>query len=315
MPWKPRHPMRPCRDSVEGRHYDTPTPLQSVPVGVQPLGPENDHVASLPASEQLRLDYASLPAMVWTLTAEGSCDHVNARWLEFTGRQAAAELGDGWADRMHPEDRLAALSQIQAAIAQRTPFQTEFRMRRHDGQYRWLLHVGAPRFGRDGAFLGVVGVATDVTDRRQLEQRLAPGRARASHRSAGRRHRARLQQPAHGHHRACRAAAGRAGAFGPGPGRPRADPALRRSRREPDPPAAGVQPPPGARAASAGPEPAGGRLPVDPQAAGGRAHPGRLGSGQPPGRHRGRPQPARARPHPAQPPTRATRCPMAAHSS
>jgi PAS domain S-box-containing protein len=139
------------------------------------LGPENDHVGSLPASEQLRLDYASLPAMVWTLTADGSCDYVNTRWLEFTGRQAAAELGDGWADRLHPEDRAAALSQIQAAIAQRTPFQAEFRMRRHDGQYRWLLDVGAPRFGRDGAFLGVVGVATDVTDRRQLEQRL--GRA------------------------------------------------------------------------------------------------------------------------------------------
>jgi two-component system, cell cycle sensor histidine kinase and response regulator CckA len=139
------------------------------------LGPENDHVPSLPASEQLRLDYASLPAMVWTLTADGSCDYVNARWLEFTGRQTTAELGDGWADRLHPDDRPAALSQIQAAIAQRTPFQAEFRMRRHDGQYRWLLDIGAPRFGRDGAFLGVVGVATDVTDRRQLEQRL--GRA------------------------------------------------------------------------------------------------------------------------------------------
>ncbi len=139
------------------------------------MGPENERVASLPASEQLRLDYASLPAMVWTLTADGSCDHVNARWLEFTGRQAAAELGDGWADRLHPEDRAAALSQIRTAIAQRTPFQTEFRMRRHDGVYRWLLDIGAPRFGRDGAFLGVVGVATDVTDRRQLEQRL--GRA------------------------------------------------------------------------------------------------------------------------------------------
>ena len=139
------------------------------------MGPENERVTSLPVSEQLGLDYASLPAMVWTLTADGSCDHVNARWLEFAGRQAAAELGDGWADRLHPEDSAAALSHIQTAIAQRTSFQTEFRMRRHDGVYRWLLDIGAPRFGRDGGFLGVVGVATDVTDRRQLEQRL--GRA------------------------------------------------------------------------------------------------------------------------------------------
>ena len=238
--------------------------------------------------------------MVWTLTADGSCDYVNARWLEFTGRQAAAELGEGWADRLHPEDRPAALSQIQAALAQRTPFQAEFRMRRHDGQYRWLLDIGAPRFGRDGAFLGVVG-RRDRRDR-PASARAAPGpgRARPSHRPARRRHRARLQQPAHGHHRARRAAAGGAGALGPGPGGPRADPALRRSRREPDPPAAGLQPPPGARAEGAGPEPARGRLPVDAQAAGRRAHPGRLEPEPPPGRDRGRPQPARARPHPAQ---------------
>src|SRR6185503_16702549 len=78
-------------------------------------------------------------------------------------------------NRLHPEDRPAALTEIQAAIARRAPLQTDFRMRRHDGQYRWLLNIGAPRFGRGGAFAGVVGVATDVTERRQLEQRL--GRA------------------------------------------------------------------------------------------------------------------------------------------
>jgi PAS domain S-box-containing protein len=122
--------------------------------------------------QQLGLDAASLPAMIWTLGPDGACDHVNARWLEFTGRPVAAELEDGWTDRLHPEDRAAALPPIRAAIAQRTPFQTEFRMQRHDGQYRWLLGIGVPRLSRGGAFLGMVGVATDVTDRRQLEQRL-----------------------------------------------------------------------------------------------------------------------------------------------
>ena len=235
------------------------------------MGPENDRVASLPASEQLRLDYASLPAMVWTLTADGSCDYVNARWLEFTGRQAAAELGDGWTDRLHPEDRAAALSQIRPPSRSGAPFQT----RVPDAAARRRSTAGcstsaAPRFGRDGDSSG----SWESQHRRDRPPpaRAAPGPGRAGpgHRPACRRHRPRLQQPAHGHHRACRAAAGRAGALGPGPGGPRPDPALRRSRREPDPAAARLQPPPGARAASAGPQPAGGRLPLDAPAAGGR---------------------------------------------
>jgi PAS domain S-box-containing protein len=109
---------------------------------------------------------------VWTLRADGGCDYVNARWLEFTGRPGTSELGEGWAGRLHPEDRAGTLAQIRTALAQRIPFQAEFRLQRHDGQYRWLLNVGVPRFGRDGTFLGLAGVATDVTDRRQLEQRV-----------------------------------------------------------------------------------------------------------------------------------------------
>ncbi len=124
------------------------------------------------ADQPVPLDSASLPAMVWTLRSDGACDYVNARWLEFTGRPTASELENGWTDRLHAEDRVAALAQIQAALAQRTPFQAEFRLQRRDGQFRWLLNVSVPRFGDDGAFLGLVGVATDVTDRRQLEQRL-----------------------------------------------------------------------------------------------------------------------------------------------
>ncbi len=127
----------------------------------------------LPVDQSAPLDSAALPVMVRTLKAEGECDYVNARWLQFTGRPAAAELGEGWQDRLHPDDRATALGQIRNALGQQAPFQAEFRVQRHDGQFRWLLDVGVPRFGRDGGFLGVVAVATDVTDRRLLEQRLA----------------------------------------------------------------------------------------------------------------------------------------------
>jgi PAS domain S-box-containing protein len=119
-----------------------------------------------------RLTYDALPVIVWTATPDGACDYVNARWLELTGRPAAAEQGAGWADRIHPEDRAAYLEQFRQAIAERRPLHLECRVQRHDGEYRWLQNEGVPRFGPDGGFLGYVGFATDITERRQLEQRL-----------------------------------------------------------------------------------------------------------------------------------------------
>ncbi len=127
-------------------------------------------MTGVPADD--RLSYDALPVSVWTSTRDGACDYVNARWLEFTGRSAAAELGFGWADRIHPEDRASYLEEFRQAVAHRRPLRLECRVQRHDGEYRWLLDEGVPRFGPDGTFLGHVGFAIDITDRRQLEQRL-----------------------------------------------------------------------------------------------------------------------------------------------
>ena len=119
-----------------------------------------------------RLSYDAIPVMLWTVTPDGTCDYVNARWLEFTGRTLAAELGLGWADLVHPEERTAYLEQFRQAVARREPLQLEYRARRQDGQYRWLLDFAVPRFAPHGTFLGMIGCSTDVTDRRTLEQRL-----------------------------------------------------------------------------------------------------------------------------------------------
>jgi PAS domain S-box-containing protein len=123
-------------------------------------------------SAAIRLSYDEIPVIVWTVRADGTCDYVNARWLEFTGRTLAAEIGLGWVDRLHPEDRNGYLEQYRQAVARREPLRAEYRVRRHDGQYRWLLDVAVPRFAQEGEFLGLIGCSTDVTDRRQLEQRL-----------------------------------------------------------------------------------------------------------------------------------------------
>jgi two-component system, cell cycle sensor histidine kinase and response regulator CckA len=136
-----------------GLEHDLSTSLREPPTAAQPC-------------------YDALPVIVWTVTADGACDYVNARWLEFTGRPLAAELGHGWTDRLHPEDRAACLEQFRVALAQRSTLDIEYRAERHDGQYRWLHDTAVPRYASDGAFLGLVGCSTDVSDRRQLEQRL-----------------------------------------------------------------------------------------------------------------------------------------------
>ena len=130
----------------------TPHTLQPVPVGVQPLGPEHDHVASLPASEQLRLDYASLPAMVWTLSADGTCDYVNARWLEFTGRSLAASSAAGGPTCIHPEDR-DGLRWSSSATRWRSGSRSSSNTGcgGNDGQYRWLLDIGRAQLRRRAA--------------------------------------------------------------------------------------------------------------------------------------------------------------------
>jgi two-component system, cell cycle sensor histidine kinase and response regulator CckA len=114
-----------------------------------------------------RSAYDDLPVITWTSSAGRAWDYVNPRWTEFTGRAIEQELGQGWLDRIHAEDREATLSQVDEAVAAGRPIVTEFRARRHDGTYRWLATTAVPRPGR-----GYVGWCTDVTERRSLEERL-----------------------------------------------------------------------------------------------------------------------------------------------
>ncbi|MBA3318829.1 MAG: response regulator [Gemmatimonadales bacterium] len=119
-----------------------------------------------------RLAYGSLPVLIWTAGADGSCDYLNERWSEFTGRPASDMLGWKWLDRVHPDDKERVLVEYTGAVAGRRPVRLEFRLLHHDGDYRWVFGTGEPCY-RAGEFLGYSGCTTDVTDRRALEQRLA----------------------------------------------------------------------------------------------------------------------------------------------
>jgi PAS domain S-box-containing protein len=92
-------------------------------------------------------------------------------WLDLTGRIFEEELGNGWADDIHPSDREARFAHAHC-FDQRSPFTLEYRVRRHDGEYRWLFDKGTPRLASDGTFLGYIGSATDITERKRAEERL-----------------------------------------------------------------------------------------------------------------------------------------------
>jgi two-component system cell cycle sensor histidine kinase/response regulator CckA len=120
-----------------------------------------------------RLAYSSLPVLIWTAGADGTCDYLNERWSEFTGVPVADLLAWAWLDRVHPDDRERLVAEYSGAVAARGPVRLEFRMLHQDGEYRWVLGTGEPCYGTGGQFLGYSGCTTDVTDRRALEQRLA----------------------------------------------------------------------------------------------------------------------------------------------
>ena len=116
------------------------------------------------------------PVFIWMSDRDGRCVFVNKPWLDFSGRTLEQDLGLGWAESLHPEDRDRGLAEQARAVANREYFRTEYRMRRADGQYRWMLDTGTPRYDSEGRFDGYLGSCLDVTDARQDREALRMAR-------------------------------------------------------------------------------------------------------------------------------------------
>jgi PAS domain S-box-containing protein len=114
----------------------------------------------------------SAPIMLWMSGRDARCTFFNQRWLEFTGRSLEMEIGEGWLAGVHPEDLPPCMDAYLAAFAQQQKFRMEYRLRRADGQYRWLLDIGIPRYLPDGDFAGFVGSCIDVTDFKEAHESL-----------------------------------------------------------------------------------------------------------------------------------------------
>ncbi|HXG67219.1 MAG TPA: PAS domain S-box protein [Blastocatellia bacterium] len=109
------------------------------------------------------------PVLIWMAGADKLCNYFNRPWLEFTGRTLEQELGYGWAEGVHPDDYERCLNTYNTAFDARQSFRMEYRLRRHDGEYRWVLDTGVPRFTPDGAFIGYIGSCIDITERIEAE--------------------------------------------------------------------------------------------------------------------------------------------------
>ena len=129
---------------------------------------------SLRASEaRFRQLSDTAPVMLWTSGPDSQCTHVNRARLEFTGRPLESELGNGWSDVVHADDVARCVETYTAAFERREPFRTKYRLRRHDGEYRWILDTAVPRVFADGTFAGYVGSGIDVTDLELAKSSLA----------------------------------------------------------------------------------------------------------------------------------------------
>ena len=121
------------------------------------------------SADHFRLMAEHAPVMIWLAAPDRKYVYVNQPWLEFTGHALDRELGLGWTEGIHPEDRAAFLDTYARAFSARTPFDAEFRLRRHDGQYRWVVDRGVPLVEGE-KLVGFVGSCVDLTDRMLAEQ-------------------------------------------------------------------------------------------------------------------------------------------------
>jgi PAS domain S-box-containing protein len=131
-----------------------------------------NEIALRESEDRFRRLADALPVAIWMADVGHGCTYFNKQWLELTGRSLEQECGDGWLESVHPDDRDACRREYLSAFAERQRFSMDCRLRRFDGEYRWLMDVGEPRYGSDGVFHGYVGGCIDITDRRDAEQLL-----------------------------------------------------------------------------------------------------------------------------------------------
>jgi diguanylate cyclase (GGDEF)-like protein/PAS domain S-box-containing protein len=117
--------------------------------------------------------FEEFPAMIWRATADGQFDYFNRAWLVFTGQSLEEQKGFGWARGVPETDRERFINVYAEAIREKKAFEIELRLRRYDGQFRWVLNLGQPFYSLEGDFAGFIGTCYDITERKMQEEELS----------------------------------------------------------------------------------------------------------------------------------------------
>jgi PAS domain S-box-containing protein len=124
------------------------------------------------SEKRFRLVADTTPALIWMCDKEGTVTYLNDRRIDFTGRNLAMGFGDAWSAFIHPDDVQSVQAANKRALEQQKEYSKEYRLRRRDGVYRWMLDIAAPRVNGDGSFAGFVGSAVDITDQKIAQEAL-----------------------------------------------------------------------------------------------------------------------------------------------
>ncbi len=159
---------------LKGRLYSTPETGVSRGLGTcRDITEEKKYQQSLEISEKRFRDMAdTTPAFIWMNNADKECTFVNKAWVDFSGLSFKDHLGVGWKSLIHPDDRSGSLQEAEAALNERKEFYIEYRVRRHDGVYRWLCNSGKPKYTANGVFDGYTGACMDINDKVEFEEKL-----------------------------------------------------------------------------------------------------------------------------------------------
>jgi len=114
----------------------------------------------------------NVPAMIWMSGTDKFDDYFNKTWLQFTGRRLEEESNEGWLEGVHPDDVQNCIDTYNTSFKQQKGFYTEYRLRRYDGEYRWISDNSVPRFSSDGDFLGFISACVDIDDQKRFREKI-----------------------------------------------------------------------------------------------------------------------------------------------